>query len=315
MRKVLVFMLITFACTFMCSREAKATVEVITQVSYYEPTNSIFASAETFPDYETLAYYDVGHFGYVRKDETVVSEFYGENYETEVYYSDFFPYDPDADYAIEVYPSLVVKYRHSPGDTYADYYNYVQWANGVQVQSPYNFGFTGPGPEMGIGLSDILLGYVFSIFTDGGTSGPPHHLRVIHDNDVIRSDLCGQIEKRIQFQIVDQQNRAAGQVAIDEKPANLTDTCSGTTVAMSTCANSSSSTFGNFTDGSRTGCPHIGPTPCGFDLFNRWRWCKNTSPYTIPDQVDLAVMYYWTTRTFVKIDGEADMQDLTYKYP
>ena len=49
------------------------------------------------PDYETLAYYDVGHFGYVRKDETVVSEFYGENYETEVYYSDFFPYDPDAD--------------------------------------------------------------------------------------------------------------------------------------------------------------------------------------------------------------------------
>ncbi len=33
------------------------------------------------------------------------------------------------------------------------------------------------------------------------------------------------------------------------------------------------------------------------------------------DRVDLAFMYYRATRTFVKIDNETDIQDLSYKYP
>lgn len=127
--------------------------------------------------------------------------------------------------------------------------------------------------------------------------------------------MCGQIEKRIQFKVVDQQNRAAGKAPLDEKPqTNLTDTCSGTTPSMSTFSTASSSTYGNFTDGLRTGCPHTGPTACGFDLFNRWRWCRST-PYTPTDHIDLAFMYYWVTLAFVKVDGETDIEDLTYKFP
>jgi hypothetical protein len=309
-------MLLTFTWSITFSGEAIAIVESTAQVSYYEPTNSIWAHGDTYADYETLLYYEVSHWGYVRKGEVPVSDLWSQaDFSYNACSSEFFPYDPDADYAIEVYPTVHVIYRHSPGDTYADYYNYVQWTYANQVYAPYSFGFTGPGPDMGISFSDILLGYVFGIFTQGGTSGPPHHLQVITDSDVTRTDLCGQIEKRIQFKVVDQQHRAAGKVALDEKPqTNLTDTCSGTTPSMSTCSNSSSNTYGNFTDGLRTGCPHTGPTPCGFDLFNRWRWCR-INPYTPTDRIDLAFMYYWVTRAFVKVDGDTDIPNLTYKFP
>ena len=314
MRKRFVLVLLTSAFTLMFSRDAKGSVECITEVSYYEPTNSILAWAETVPDYETLLYYDVGHWGYVRKYDEPVRDFYGQNYETEVYYEEFFPYDPDADYVIEVYPTLTVKYHHAPGDTYADYYNYVEWTYGNQVYAPYSFGFTGPGPDVGISFSSILLGYVFSIFTQGGTSGPPHHLRVIHDHDVVRNDLCGQLQKLIQFQVVDQQHRAAGQVALDEAPVDVTDTCSGTKVTLSKCETTSTTRYGNFTDGIKTGCPHTGPSLCGFLFYDTWRWCRNTSPYTPPNQVGLACMEYSATRTLIKVDGEADIPNLSYKY-
>ena len=316
MRKPLVLILLTFACSMMFFGEAKAVVESTAQASYYEPTNSIWAHGDTYADYETLLYYEVYQTGYVRKDDVPVSDVSGQvDFSVNACYSEFFPYDPNADYAVEVYPMVHLIYRHSPGDTYADYYNYVQWTYANQVYAPYSFGFTGPGPDVAISFSDILLGYVFSIFTDGGTSGPPHHLRVILDHEVVRTDLCGQLQKLIHFQVVDQQNRAAGQVAIEEKGVQVIDSCSGTTVSLATCTTSSTSTYGNFTDGIMTGCPHTGPSDCGFAFYNTWRWCKNSSPYTQIFPVDLARIHYSATRTFVKIDGETDIPNLSYKYP
>jgi hypothetical protein len=147
-----------------------------------------------------LLYYEVSQWGYVWKDDVTVSDVWGQvDFTANACWSEFFPYDPDADYATEVYPTVHVIYRHSPGDTYADYYNYVQWTYATQVYAPYSFGFTGPGPDVGISFSDILLGYVFSIFTDGDTSGPPHHLRVTTDQNVIRTDLCGQMKNESNF--------------------------------------------------------------------------------------------------------------------
>ena len=316
MKNTLSLVLLAVACSFSVSQRAEAEVTVITQLSYYEPTNSIYASAETFPDYETLCYYAVGHTGYVRNGEDIVADFNGESYDNEVSWGDFLPYDPNADYEIEVYPGLVAKYRHAIGDSYEDYYNYIEWTSGYEVVFPYYFSFTGPGPEMQISLPDIFLGTIFSVFTQGAMAGPPHHLRVIHDQDVTRTDLCGQIQKLIQFQIVDQNNRRAGKILIDEMTpsAPVTDTCSNTTVTLTTCETSNVNTYGNFTDGIKTGCPHNGTNPCGFDFFDHWRHCRST-PYTPTDYVQLAWMYYWATRTFVKIDNETDIEDGTYKYP
>jgi hypothetical protein len=145
-------------------------------------------------------------------------------------------------------------------------------------------------------------------------SETPHHLRVIHDDDVTRSDLCGQLQKLIQYQVVDQNNRAVGNVQIDEKPQTITDSCSGTTVTLTTCNTGSVNRYGNFTDGVKTGCPYNGPGTCGYDFYNRWRYCIST-PYTPYTYRELAYMYYWATHTFVKIDGQTDMEDGTYKYP
>ena len=316
MRNALSLSLLSVACCLLFAQRTKADVTVITQLSYYEPTNSLYASAETFPDYETLSYYAVGHTGYVRNGEDIIAEFNGESYDTEVSWGDFLPYNPDADYEIEVYPGLTAKYNHPIGDTYEDYYNYIEWTSGYEVVFPYYFSFTGPGPNVQISLPSIFLGTIFSVFTQGAISGSPHHLRVIHDEEIIRNDLCGQIQKLIKFQVLDQNNKPAGRIEIDERavPAPVTDSCSNSTVTLTTCSTSSVSTYGNFTDGIKTGCPHNGSTPCGFDFFDHWRYCRST-PYTPTDYRDLATMYYWATRTEIRIDNETDIEDGTYKYP
>lgn len=303
------------ACCFAFSLQARAEVSTITEVSYYEPTNSIFAWAEVSVDYETLAYYCFDNWGDVRKDDESLTMFWGGSCENNwSYYEGFFPYDADADYAIEVHPQLLPRHHLPIGDTYEDYYNYIQWTNGMTVNAPYYFGFSGPGPIVEIDVGSIILGSVFSIFTQGGTAQAPHHLRVIFDSDVVRTDLCGQLQKLIRFQIVDNNNRAAGKVKIDEKPQTITDPCSGTAVQMTTCSTSDVGTYGNFTDGLRTGCPHSGPNDCGFSFYNTWRWCIR-HPSGDSDRIDLATMDYYVNRGIIKVDGQADMTDLSYKYP
>lgn len=315
MTNKLTFLLLTIMCCLLITEQTKAAgVTCITQVSYYEPTGSLWVSAETLPDYDTLAYHAIGHWGYVNKDDVELTEFNGESYDSEVDWGDFFPYDANANYAIEVFPELVSKHNYPIGDSYEDYYDYIEWSSGYYGSFPAYYSFSGPGPEVSISLPEIVLGSVLGIFTQGAMSGTADHLRVIHDDDVTRSDLCGQVQKLIKYQVVDQNNRAVGDVQIDEKPQTIVDSCSGTTVTLSRCNTSSADRYGNFTDGVKTGCPYNGPGTCGYDFFNRWRHCIST-PYTPETYKELAYMYYWATHTFVKIDGQTDMDDNTYKYP
>ena len=315
MKKTLSLIILAGACCFVFSPQAKAEVSTITEVSYYEPTNSIFAWAEVSVDYETLAYYCFDNWGDVRKNDESLTMFWGGSCENNwSYYEGFFPYDADADYAIEVHPQLLPRHHLPIGDSYEDYYNYIQWTNGVTVSAPYYFSFTGPGPITEINVGRIILGSVFSIFSQGATSELPHHLRVMFDSDIVRTDLCNQLQKLIRFQIVDHNNRPAGKVNIDEKPQTITDPCSATAVQMTTCSSTDVGTFGNFTDGLRTGCPHSGPEDCGFIFYNTWRWCGE-NPYGPVNGVDLARMIYDVNRHVIKVDGEQDMTNLSYKYP
>ena len=119
------------------------------------------------------------------------------------------PYDPTADYAIEALPQLISKHNYPIGDGYEDYYNYVQWSLGDPVYYPTAFGFTGPGPSTEIDFSSIVLGSVYSYFTEGATAGPPDHVRVISDTGQSEQQ-CGTIRRRIVFQVVDINGRRAG---------------------------------------------------------------------------------------------------------
>lgn len=71
---------------------------------------------------------------------------------------------------------------------------------------------------------------------------------------------------------------------------------------------------GAFTDRLKTGCPSNGPSTCGFDFPNLWRWCRRGGPY-LYENIPLAWMYYDVRRGIVKVDNEQDMTDFTNKYP
>lgn len=230
----------------------------------------------------------------------------------------FLPYDPSATYTIDsdinvdVYFHYVDESGYETGE-YSDYYDFFEFSEWDLIFYPLSFAFTGNGPPRVSSVQNILLGTLTSLFEQGATSGPPHHLKVILDHDFERIDMCNQLQKNIQFRVVDFAGRSAGRMSIDEKPQNITDTCSNTTVSMSSCSGQTS-TFGNFTDGLRTGCPWNGQANCGFILQNQWRWCSG-GPYATSGPVVLASMTYEVRRSVVRVDGQSDIPEGADKYP
>jgi len=232
----------------------------------------------------------------------VIRSFWGGSCDNESYYAEFFPYDPNAYYTIEVNPQLIAKYHHPIGDGYEDYYNYVQWTYGDPVFYPYYFNFTGSGPDVQIDTASILLGAVHSIFIDGRTSGPPHHLEVKLDFFV--NGGCGQVYRSIDYQILDFLNGPAGRTYIKEVfPAGerIIDSCNGDRVDYSSeCSKYYTDRRGKYTDISGTGCPTTGGS-CGFSVTpNRWVWCQ-------PGEVNknLLVLNYDVRFGSVSIGGNA----------
>lgn len=317
MRNSLAVLLLAGACCLAFPRAAKADVYTITGVSYYEPTNSMVAYAEILPDYDTLAYYCVDYWGEVRKNDEVITPYWGGSCDSQLFYDQYFPYDPSADYTNEVHPQLIVKHWYpSPGSGYSDYYNYEEWAYGDSVYAPYYANFFGPGPEVPINQGSIILGAISSIFTEGAMAGPPDHLQVISDRTIIRADIsCHPANKLIDFKLVDANNRRAGRVSLDEKPQSVTDTCSGLQVRLNVCSAIGVDVYGSFTDSLRTGCPESGSPPpgCGATFGNTWRRCEGRPPVTY--SWNLAWMLYNLRHEYVEVDGERDMTDGQYKYP
>ncbi|HEX8847316.1 MAG TPA: hypothetical protein VF791_21915 [Pyrinomonadaceae bacterium] len=282
MRNSLALMLLAGACYLIFSQEARADVNTITEVSYYEPTNSILAWAEVIPDYDTLAYYCFDDWGEVRKNDVVINSFWGGSCEGESYYEGFFPYDPAADYSIEVYPQLIVKHWiPSPGDGYDDYYNYNEWTYGDSVYFPYYFSFTGPGPETAISYNTIILGAVYSIFTEGGTAGQPHHLKLVSDTFPLTD--CGSVRRWLKFRVVDANGRRAGNVRVEETFETTSQPPTGIQCLYNSCQSNNycppgcqgMDLDGTFTDQLWVGCPSAGGD-CGFSpspVVSRWWWC------------------------------------------
>src|SRR5215210_2242111 len=95
--------LLAVLCCLSCSQAARADVNTVTDISYYEPTNSIRITATTYFNYDTWCYYDVYQWGYVRKNDEIIGDMFS-SYQYDGYdaYNDmYFPYDPTADYTVE----------------------------------------------------------------------------------------------------------------------------------------------------------------------------------------------------------------------
>jgi hypothetical protein len=158
------------------------------------------------------------------------------------------------------------------------------------------------------------LGTVYSIFTQGGTAGPPHHLSVSVDH--ITSGPCGEKWRKITYRIVDYSNRKAGGVPLIEIfPGAAHNTCNSDDPHPTTCTtNYSGREVSAFTDEMDTGCPNAGGD-CGITVGNqfvwedKWAWCK------MPVQ-DLARMSIETKYNVIKVNGNPnEMEVTTMLYP
>ncbi|HKP36366.1 MAG TPA: hypothetical protein VJT71_05870 [Pyrinomonadaceae bacterium] len=286
-------------------------------VEYYEPTNSIWVWADTSADYGTFANYCLGHFGYVYKNDVEQTMFNGYTcgeYIANLYYEVFVPYDPDADYTVEVNSDVELRHQGANGWGYDDYSNYNLWANGDPVYFPGYFGFSGPGPEVEISGSDIFLGTVYGLFTEGGGVGPPDHVKVVSDTGNSEHDRdCGFPDRRITVQLVDSNGRRAvalaSRVSVRERYFTAGFPTTEVSCIWSTCTNQCASPTtshqseagGKFTDHLFAGCPPPPfPTSCGQPEFvNKWIWCPRGRPEKI-----LAINVYEVTSQHVLINGQ-----------
>lgn len=322
MKNIIYALVTVMCCGFFSTTLHAQSVYGESWLEFDDTTNTVRAVATSAPDYSVNVYYCVEVYLSVYENDELLGGQGGMNVNesgwptacsgvTQVELT--YPYHEGSDYFIETSHS-VTSVQVPQQTTYEDPYGFYNFVNGDPVYSPISYNFMGNGTPSDLG--SILLGFTFSILTGGVNSGPPHHLRVILDHDFTRSDLCGQLQKNIQFQVVDANGRAAGQVSIGEKQQTITDSCSNTSVGLTGCSTGLTSKYGNFTDGLRTGCPYNGQPTCGYNNHNTWWWCVPPSPingstYT----VDLANMLYEVRRSEIKVDGETDITNLTYKFP
>jgi hypothetical protein len=261
----LMVLLLTTYCLASPDEARSQSVSAYSEVSYFAPSNSMYAFTEAYPDYSSQLYYCVNVYGPVYKDGNQEAWLYGTNRiqgdtQTpcggEATAEAFLPYDANAEYTVEGNSEVELQYRNWNESGYEDYYNYYAYGLVDPIYYPLSFGFAGAGPPGSISPPNIWLGTVYSIFTQGATSSYPHHLQVVDD----RYDIggCGQQVRFTKFKIVDAYNHPAGGVKLKEifHPANIVDTCSNATVHPETCSQDyPGHSQGTFTDQTNVGCP------------------------------------------------------------
>ena len=317
MKNRLRILLAAFCCLLFF--QAARAVSTVTDLSYYEPTNSIRVTATTYFDYDTWCYYNVSHWGQVLKnDEQLGDIFVGTMYDgIDAYNELYFPYDPNADYTVEAYPNLTLKVRHDYGDTYEDYYDYVQWTSQEPVNYPNWFDFYGPGPDVQIDGTSILLGEVYSLFTEGGLAGEPDHVKVVGDSGQTDHDTdCGFVVRTIQFQAVDQLGRRATRGLIWTKErfwdarfggtggqlSYVISSCNTSSPDIPTACQPSDGLGGKWNDILFAGNDQNCTAPCGLpDFLAQWSWCPRGKP-----EKPLTMNLYHITNSQVLINGHSE---------
>jgi hypothetical protein len=334
MKKSFTTLFFLVLCTTCLSGQAHAGVTLYTDLVHIDwgGENIMVGVAHTYNDYGSAYCVDVDNYLYRIENgeevESIQTTYLGECEESQVHTETILPYVEGSDYHVEgvVTATPVYNYENYPYGYYdpAGYAYYNQRdIDGDPLMQNWWHNFTSTGSPTTSPFASFFLGYVYSFLPFGTTSraNAPHHLWVVSDRDIVRTDTCHQVNKLIDFEIVDDRNFRAGRVFIDEEPrANLVDSCSNLTVVLNRCSIGGVKLSGEFTDSLRTGCPTWWPlgTPwdrdpfCGFSNNNVWRKCSGPPGATT---TVLARMFYDVRHALVRVDGEADMTDNRPKFP
>jgi hypothetical protein len=110
MKNYWLMVLLLAMCCLASPNEARSqSVSSHSEVSYFAPSNSMYAVTEGYPNYPSDLYYCLNVYGPVYKDGNQVAWLYGTNRTPG--YSDcggwasaeaFLPYDANAEYSVEV---------------------------------------------------------------------------------------------------------------------------------------------------------------------------------------------------------------------
>jgi hypothetical protein len=278
--------------------------------------------------YSTQVYYNM-HMSISLVDVTMWPDgggTYPDNYVVQ-YYNNYLPaynqytsnlsgvaeinYFSNHEYSTEMHPTVEPMMSSYDGPYFRDYYNFAYF-NGFPVLWPAaggSFGFYGPGPETNVTINSILLGVLSRLVINGTKSGTPDHFHCFFDETITRTDACGQLERHLDFSVVDSSGNRVGRVAISEAPpgSGLRDSCNNGVVQdhmTISCNDSIVNVGGNFRDTMRTGCPTTGGH-CGSAFYNTWRWCVPSDGSVCKN---LASMFYSVHHDEIKVDNSYDIR-------
>lgn len=317
-KKILSMFVIVAGCCILFARTAKADVYGVSDVMYYEPTNSIWIWAETRASYTAGAYYTSNLSAVVYKDDEELTWMYAYSDQNAAYAEMFIPYDPNVRYEIDSFHEVEMRYEVAVGlgNGYYDYDNYDAYRYGEPVWYPAWYDFVGAGPERTVDVRSILLGTTFRVFEYGAAAGPPHHVKVVSDKTF--EDGCGNKDRWFRLQVVDNNGRRAGTVTVREQfldaqygtpVGSVYNSCQHDHYRPPGCLPTYPGTGGQFVDRLWVGCPTVAGD-CGFSpIISRWVWCPRGRP-----EVSLTTNRYEINRNSILINGVPEYPSGTHLY-
>lgn len=320
MRKMFHILIFVSVCCVFLSRTVEAqSSDAYSTIAHFPGENIIYGVAENRLDYSSQLYYCITVTVFLYENGAYVgSRQYAECDASLVHVDVSAPYDSNAEYDTEAIHEVRPFFRYPSGAS-LDYYNLQSYQEEIdQVEGIFVpiFGFfSGPGPER---PSDpgIPLGNTFAIWTLGQQHGQPHHLKLLDDeiNQLPNSGQpCGQVERRIKWQVVDEDGKGAGKVALGELfPGTITSSCTGATVPNTSCyIVQGGKVKPQYTDDRgrakdpdviRVGCP-ASTSDCGYTI-NPNLWVQCLPPKFVTEMRTLASIIYDVRKSSVTIGGK-----------
>ncbi|MFN2452807.1 MAG: hypothetical protein ABR577_01160 [Pyrinomonadaceae bacterium] len=289
----LLTVLLALVCCLLVAEDVRAqggdipegpSIDGYTSIDYDPDTNTVIAYSETsISHYGVRSFYDAYVYMYITNDSgAILANEIGEDYTHTgfTWVTAQVAGDPATTYTANARHKARTRYYD---EYYEDFYPYryvidywddyfFGFFEGQSIYQQLYYQFFRPGTDPITRRSPYInLG---STYDSASVTTPrkPHHLKIV--DDVTERKFCGQLERRIIYQVVDFKGRPVGKVPLKELfPGTIKSSCDGATVDPSPCSDEYTDSNGVFTDYLRSLCI-VNDEYCGAAIDpNKWQWC------------------------------------------